>query len=178
MAWNSPGFAARKEELDGRERYLFQFWLRSPSAALSQSANSLIDAGYDRFAIADAEVRRVPPAGPDWFTVDDSRALVQFPSPDGRPRLRMELWDGPPPASTRLTDQVQEPIRLRLSTGRLRVLHLPSGETGLHEIHNGMVALGRIPPGEYQASLSKEPADGTGSTARYLLQLWPAESGR
>ena len=174
-AWDSPGFAARKEELDGRERYLFQVWLRSPSAALDRSAGVLVHAGYDRFAIADAEVRRVPPAGPNWFTVDDSRALIQFPSPVGRPRIRMELWTGSPPPTTRLTDQVHEPIRLRLPTGRMRVLHLPTGEAGLHEIHNGMVPGIRIPPGEYHASLSKQSADGADPPARYLLQLWPAE---
>ena len=177
MAYDSAEFAARREELNGRERYLFQFWLRSASAALGQAGTTLVHAGYDRFAIADAGVRRVPPAGPEWFTVDDSRALVQFPSPVGRPSVRTEVWDGPPPATTRLADQVREPIGLRLPTGRLCVLHLPTGEAGLAEIQNGRVSMGRIriSPGEYHASLSRQSADGTGSAARYLLQLWPAE---
>jgi hypothetical protein len=87
----------------------------------------------------------------------------------------VELWDGAPPAATRLADQVREPIRLRLPTGRLRVLHLPPGEAGREEIHNGVVPATKVPPGDYYAILSKQSDEDADPPARHLVQLWPAE---
>ena len=115
--------------------------------------------------------------GLDWFAVDDSSALVQIGSGGGRPVVRLELWDGPPPAGYGLTPQVREPIRLRLPTGRLKVLHLPPGEAGIEEIRNGMIPLVRFPPGDYHAWLSKRSEDDRDQLERYLVQFWPAGTG-
>jgi hypothetical protein len=178
LDWTDPEFTARRDALDGQERYLVQFWLQSPSAALVQSAGCLIHSGYDRFAIVDAQagIRRVPAAGPDWLTIDDSGPLIQIRYREGRPVVRLELWDGPPPASSGPAFQVREPIRLSLPSGRLKVLHLPPGEAGIKEIHNGMVPLAVLPPGDYHVLLSRRWDGDHDGVPRYLVRLWPADA--
>jgi hypothetical protein len=153
----------------GAEHYLAQFWLRAPAPALLRSTACLIQTGYDRVAIADeaAAIRRIPPTSPDRFAVVDDASLVQFRYGEGRPTLRLELWEEPPPAWYGAPAEVHEPVLLRLPSGRIDVLHLPPGEAGIREINNGRIPLERLPPGDYHLSLSRVGRN-------YLVRFWPA----
>jgi len=148
-----------------KERYLVQFWLRWPTAGLVRSAGCHIHDGYERFGIVDAaaKVREVRPVGPDWLAVDNT--LVQIRHGSGRPVLRLELWDGQPPSHG--PAQVREPIRLTLSSGRLEVLQLRSGTAGPKEIQGGLLPLVKIPPGDYQVTVT------THEPGNYLFRFWP-----
>lgn len=155
-AWREPA----------EERYLAQFWLQCPTAGLVTSAGCHIHDGYERFCIVDAAagISEVPPMGPDWLAADS--ALVQIRHESGRPVLRLELWDGPPPSHG--PAQVREPFRLQLPSGRLDVLQLRAGAAGMKEITGGRLPLVRIPPGDYEVRLTKHPS------GNFLFQLWPS----
>jgi hypothetical protein len=68
--------------------------------------------------------------------------------------LRLELWEGPPPAWYGAPAQVHEQVSLRVPSGRIHLLHLPPGDAGIREINNGRVPLEQFPPGDYHLSLS------------------------
>ncbi|MBP2320346.1 hypothetical protein JOF56_000731 [Kibdelosporangium banguiense] len=155
-------FGWRQEPAD--ERYLVQFWLLWPTAGLVRSAGCQINDGYDRFGIVDAAagIHEVPPVGADWLAADS--ALVQIRHGSGRPVLRLELWDGPPPGLG--PAQLRKPIRLQLPSGRMQVLQLRAGVAGVKEIRGGMLPLTEIPPGDYRVDLS------THEPGNYLFRCW------
>jgi hypothetical protein len=103
---------------------------------------------------------------------------MQIACRDGRPVVRVERWDGPPPASCGQVAQVSNPLRLRLPSGRLGLLHLPPGEAGIKEIRNAADSLVGFPPGDYHVCLSKRWRDGHDHPERYLVQFWPAQADR
>jgi hypothetical protein len=153
----------------GAEHYLAQFWLRTPAPALLRSSDVLIHAGHDRVAIVDdaAAIRRVPPMGPGRFAVNNDAPLMQFQHGQGRPTLRIELWEGPPPAWYGAPAEEHAPVLFRLPSGRISLLHLPSGDAGIREISNGRIRLEMFPPGIYHLSLSTVGPN-------HLVRFWPA----
>ncbi|MGW4502394.1 hypothetical protein ACWENR_27785 [Micromonospora sp. NPDC004336] len=178
LDWNGSEFEAARAGLAGQERYLLQFWLQAPTATLLGSTGVLIHAGYDRLGITDsaARVTLIPPAGADPFTVGPSSVLIPLERQHGRPALRMESWDGPPPASEPGSTSGKE-IRLHLPSGSLDLLHLPAGQAGVREISAGMIPrIFDLPPGDYELRLSRGgPAPGEDARKeRHLAQFWPS----
>lgn len=178
-AWDDPEFEAARASLEGQERYLVQFWLQSPTSTLVNSTSVLIHAGYNRFGITDPSgpTGQVSPAGPDWLTVGPSSALIQVTHRHGRPVLRMELWDGPPPEPEQ--DRTpQQAIRIHLPSGSLDLVQVPSGQAGVREIFGGMIPrIFTLPPGEYHLRVTgRVPTPGEeDQQERYLAQFWPTQ---
>jgi hypothetical protein len=177
--WDEPEFEAARAGLEGQERYLFQFWLQSPTSALVDSTGVLVHAGYDRFGITDSAARpaSIPLAGAGSLTVGPSSVLIQLEHRHGRPVLRMELWDGPPP-DPEPDCALDETMRMHLPSGSLDFLHLPTGQAGHREISGGMIPrIFKLPPGDYKLRMTRRGA-APGEDAqkeRYLVQFWPAQ---
>jgi hypothetical protein len=178
LDWEDPEFKAARAGLEDRERYLVQLWLQSPTSNLIDSIGVLIHDGYDRFGIADSSARTglVSPAGSEWLTVGASSAMVRIARRHGRPGLRMELWNGPPPEPEQ-GRTLQQMMRIHLSSGSLDLVQVKSGQTGVREILGGMIPrILTVPPGDYHLRIAgRVPAPGEdGQQERYLAQFWPA----
>ncbi|WP_141721761.1 hypothetical protein [Micromonospora citrea] len=176
LDWDGPEFEAARAGLAGQERYLFQFWLQAPTSALLGSTGVLIHPGYDRLGITDsaARVTLIPPAEAEPLTVGPSSVLIPMEHQHGRPALRMESWNGPPPAPG--PDHPGKQLRLHLPSGRLDLLHLPAGPAGVGEISAGMIPrIFDLPPGDYELRLTRrgsEPGEDA-RKERQLIQFWP-----
>lgn len=129
------------------ERYLVQLWLRTPTAAWVHSAGCRIRAAH---------------VGVVEYGSTEPVFEIRCDAPD--PWFRMELWDGEPPEWTALPRVLVAPVRIAVRTGRFRMHPLRSGVVERHEFLP--IGAAWVPPGGYRVRL-------TGSTDRFLAQLWP-----
>lgn len=162
-------------------------------SALTAAASLVADPDHHMFGIADGAgtgTRDISVPGSRWLGINPGYVLVDTAQDGFGVDLRIELWDGPPPAPP-AGHELSQTITLDFPTGRLCV----------DQIHRGWVAdVLQIPPGRYRVRLTAWDRDrvrclyeeignradweaddpefaalcaGAFGRERYLAQFWP-----